>query len=114
MLQLHNIKRGKDYIHQMQVFLEGEQLAQYYTLVNRVQNQATDLVTNNGNPRIDLFVVLDISGSMNFTSNSIMNFGWGFTAVIGRLLAGGVFRMDEARVRSIFATKLDEAKLHLV
>jgi hypothetical protein len=72
-------------------------------------------------------VILDISGSMNLTSNTMVNLGAGFINNVQRslstglsILSGGLMRVDRIGLvshmmtRTLFTTRLNEAKRHLI
>ena len=88
----------------MDKFLDDDKLPQYYAFLNNAQKNATQI----NNDSIDLFILLDISGSMNQTSNKFLNFGAGVLGFIGQLVG-----LDKQTLTQNFNTRLSEAKKHL-
>lgn len=81
--------------------------------------------------KIDLFVVLDISGSMNQTCNKMVNTGAGYvlstvigvgigigftilTGGLGGILVGGILNTSGIALMKTANSRLKEAKNHLV
>jgi hypothetical protein len=85
--------------------LGEDKIPEYYSFLNNAQKNATQI----DNKTIDLFILLDISGSMNSTSNKILNFGAGTLGFIGQ-----IFGFDKLTLTQMFNTRLDESKRHLV
>ncbi len=68
-------------------------------------------------------MILDISGSMNLTSNTMVNLGAGFLDIVQlglSKLSGGLMHVDRIgaishrMARTLFTTRLNEAKRHLI
>jgi hypothetical protein len=71
------------------------QLSQYYSVVNDIQKDYTQI----NDDKIDLFVLLDIFGSMDLTSNKVLNTSAGFIETIFTPLkysSGGLISIDKA------------------